>query len=47
MRREEGGLGDLNTTVENKAKCTEHVFKGGGWITTLPRSQDGTGISRE
>ena len=46
--REEGGLRALNATFGKKAKHKlEWACKGGGWLTVLPISQDGTDLSRE
>ena len=39
---------DMKATVINKSKwILEWAIEGGGWITVLSRSQDGTDISRE
>ena len=48
MYREEGWLKDLKETVGKNAKCNlGRSYEGDGWLTVLPRSQDGTDLSRE
>ena len=48
MDREEGELRDLKANLGKKAKRKlERACKGGGWITVLTSSQDGTDIYRE
>ena len=48
MDGEEGGLRNLKANVGKKAKRKlEHACKGGGWLTVLASSEDGTGVSRK
>ena len=48
LDREERALRVLKETLGNKTKRKlERACDGGGWITVLPRSQDGTDLSRE
>ena len=46
--KEEEGMRDLKATLVNKdKKKLERSYEGGGWITVLARSHDGTYISWE
>ena len=48
MGREEGERRSLKENIGKKSKWNlELACKGCGWINVLPRSQDGTDISRE